>query len=43
MIDIVASSDFHGYLPKITKPFDLMLLAGDLEPARNHNYHYQKV
>ena len=42
MLDIVASSDFHGYLPEITKPFDLMLLAGDLEPARNHNHYYQK-
>lgn len=42
MIDIVASSDFHGYLPEITKPFDLMLLAGDLEPARNHFHYYQK-
>lgn len=42
MIDIVASSDFHGNLPEITKPFDLMLLAGDLEPAKNHNWVYQR-
>ena len=42
MLDIVASSDFHGHLPEITKPFDLMLLAGDLEPAKNHNHYYQK-
>ena len=42
MLDIVASSDFHGHLPKITKPFDLMLLAGDLEPTISHNYYYQQ-
>lgn len=42
MLDIVTSSDFHGHLPKITKPFDLMLLAGDLEPATNHNFYYQR-
>lgn len=42
MLDIVASSDFHGNLPEITKPFDLMLLAGDLEPATNHNFYYQR-
>lgn len=42
MIDIVASSDFHGNLPKITKPFDLMLLAGDLEPTISHNFYYQQ-
>lgn len=42
MIDIVASSDFHGCLPEITKPFDLMLLAGDLEPTISHNFYYQQ-
>lgn len=42
MLDIVASSDFHGHLPEITKPFDLMLLAGDLEPAYNHTWGFQK-
>ena len=42
MITIAASSDFHGNLPEVTEPFDLMLLAGDLEPARNHNHYYQK-
>ena len=42
MLDIVASSDFHGHLPKITKPFDLMLLAGDLEPTISHNFYYQQ-
>lgn len=41
MIDIAASSDFHGNLPEITKPFDLMLLAGDLEPAHDHTWSYQ--
>lgn len=42
MLDIVASSDFHGNLPEITKPFDLMLLAGDLEPTISHNFYYQQ-
>lgn len=42
MIDIVASSDFHGWLPEITRSFDLMLLAGDLEPAHDHYYEYQR-
>lgn len=42
MLDIVTSSDFHGHLPKITKPFDLMLLAGDLEPTISHNFYYQQ-
>lgn len=43
MIDIVASSDFHGYLPEITQPFDLMLLAGDLEPVIDHSYKRQFI
>ena len=42
MITVVASSDFHGNLPELTKPFDLMLRAGDLVPARNHNWGYQR-
>ena len=42
MITIAASSDFHGNLPEVTEPFDLMLLGGDLEPARNHNWAYQR-
>ena len=41
MITIAASSDFHGNLPEVTKPFDLMLLAGDLEPAHDHTWSYQ--
>ena len=42
MITIAASSDFHGNLPEVTEPFDLMLLGGDLEPAHNHNWAYQR-
>ena len=42
MITIAASSDFHGNLPEVTEPFDLMLLGGDLEPAQNHNWGYQR-
>lgn len=29
---IVAISDIHGYLPEITEPADIMLLAGDIVP-----------
>ena len=42
MVTIAASSDFHGNLPEVTKPFDLMLLAGDLEPAHDHTWSYQR-
>lgn len=31
-LNIVATSDLHGYLPKITKSADIMLLAGDVSP-----------
>ena len=41
-MNIIASSDFHGHLPNIEKPFDLFLIAGDVCPATNHNYLVQK-
>lgn len=39
---IVATSDLHGWLPHVTESFDLMLLAGDIEPVRNHSIAYQQ-
>lgn len=39
---ILASSDFHGFLPEIEKPFDLFLIAGDVCPAHSHYYSFQK-
>lgn len=31
-LKIVAISDLHGYLPEITEPADIMLIAGDISP-----------
>jgi Icc-related predicted phosphoesterase len=38
---IVAISDIHGSLIQFEESGDLLLLAGDLFPATNHNLHYQ--
>lgn len=40
-VDIVVTSDLHGDLPEITKPFDLMLICGDICPVWNHNIAFQ--
>ena len=40
-LDIVILSDTHGYLPPIDKPFDLLLMCGDISPAHDHYYAYQ--
>lgn len=38
---ILASSDFHGYLPEVIEPFDLFLICGDICPAECHSRKYQ--
>ena len=40
-LDIIVISDTHGYLPEITKSFDLMLICGDICPTHDHYYAYQ--
>lgn len=40
-MNIIATSDTHGYLPIITEEFDLLLLAGDVCPAHSHYYTFQ--
>ena len=40
-MNIIASSDFHGNLPYIDKPFDLFLIAGDICPAHDHYFSFQ--
>lgn len=41
MITILATSDFHGYLPEIKEPFDLLLICGDVCPVECHNRKFQ--
>ena len=38
MIECVALSDMHGTLPRIEKPFDLMLIAGDSVDLYSQRY-----
>lgn len=39
---VIALSDLHGNLPKITTPFDLMLICGDICPVWGHSLSYQE-
>lgn len=38
---VIVSSDFHGHLPEIIKPFDLFLICGDICPAHSHYFAFQ--
>ena len=38
---ILASSDFHGFLPEISEPFDLFLICGDICPVECHGNKFQ--
>ena len=40
-LKILVTSDTHGNLPKITTPFDLLLICGDISPTHDHYYAYQ--
>jgi predicted phosphodiesterase len=42
MIDLLFTSDTHGYLPKIEKEFNLLGLCGDICPAHDHYVSYQR-
>lgn len=39
---VLVTSDLHGYLPDITEPFDLLLIPGDICPAHDHYFKFQK-
>lgn len=39
---VKVTSDLHGYLPEISEPFDLLLICGDVCPAHDHYFTYQK-
>lgn len=38
-----ATSDLHGYLPNITDKFDLLMICGDISPAKNHSVYFQET
>ena len=39
---VKVTSDTHGYFPDIDSPFDLLLICGDVCPAHDHYYAFQK-
>ena len=41
-IKILVTSDLHGNLPTIDKEFDLLLICGDICPAHDHYYNFQR-
>lgn len=42
MLKLNVTSDLHGILPDYVEEFDLMLICGDICPARNHFVSYQE-
>ena len=42
MLKLNVTSDLHGILPSYVEEFDLMLICGDVCPAHDHYYGYQK-
>lgn len=42
MLKTFVTSDLHGELPVITENFDLLLICGDVVPAHDHYYAFQK-
>ena len=42
MVKTFITSDLHGNLPVITEEFDLLFLCGDVVPAHDHYYSFQK-
>ena len=42
MVKTVVTSDLHGNLPIVVEDFDLMLICGDIVPAHDHYYSFQK-
>lgn len=41
MFNIIAISDTHGYLPKIEKEFDLLLVGGDVAPNKGYGGYFE--
>lgn len=42
MFKAIVTSDLHGNLPIVTEEFDLMLICGDVVPAHDHYFSFQK-
>lgn len=40
-LQLIATSDIHGYTPKIQEPCDIYIIAGDICPISNHELYYQ--
>lgn len=42
MVRIVATSDLHGQLPKKMPEGDILVIAGDSFPVKDHQHHFQR-